>query len=67
MNLWFDYIASPVEAVAVKAFALTILQKIAQYYPEIMDEVKIIIEDQWEVESPAFKSRAKKFVAALNP
>ncbi|HKG70086.1 MAG TPA: hypothetical protein VKA92_14530 [Segetibacter sp.] len=67
MNLCFDYIASPVEAVAVKAFALTILQKIAQFYPEIKDEVKIIIEDRWEVESPAFKSRAKKFLAAFNP
>lgn len=67
MNLCFDYIASPTEAVAVKAFALTILQKIAQYYPEIKDEVKIIIEDRWEVESPAFKSRAKKFLAAFNP
>jgi len=67
MNLCFDYIASPVEAVAVKAFALTILQKIAQFYPEIKDEVKIIIEDRWEVESPAFKSRAKKFLATFNP
>ena len=67
MNLCFDYIASPAEAVAVKAFALTILQKIAQFYPEIKDEVKIIIEDRWEVESPAFKSRAKKFLAAFNP
>ena len=67
MNLCFDYITSPAEAVAVKAFALTILQKIAQFYPEIKDEVKIIIEDRWEVESPAFKSRAKKFLAAFNP
>lgn len=66
MNLCFDYIASRVEAVAVKAFALTILQNLAHYYPEIKDEVKIIIEDQWKVESPAFKSRAKKFLAAFN-
>ncbi len=67
MNLCFDYIASPDEAAAVKAFALTILQNLAQYYPEIKDEVKIIIEDRWEVESPAFRSRAKKFLASLKP
>lgn len=65
MNLCFDYIASLTEAAAIKAFALTILQNLAQYYPEIKDEVKIIIEDRWEVETPAFKSRAKKFLAAL--
>lgn len=63
MNLCFKYISSPAEASAVKAFALTVLQNLAQVYPEIKDEVKIIIEDRWEVESPAFKSRAKKFLA----
>lgn len=67
MNVCFDYITSPAEAAAIKAFALTILQYLAQYYPEIKDEVKIIIEDQWEVESPAFKSRAKQFLSAFNP
>lgn len=65
MNLCFDYITSPDEPAAVKAFALTILQNLAQSYPEIKDEVKIIIEDRWEVESPAFRSRAKKFLADL--
>jgi hypothetical protein len=64
MSICFDYIASPTEAAAIKAFALTILQKLAKHYPEIKDEVKIIIEDRWEVESPAFKSRAKKFLAS---
>ncbi len=66
LNLCFDYIASPSEAAAVKAFALTVLQNLAQYYPEIKDEVKIIIEDRWEAETPAFRSRAKKFMAASN-
>ncbi len=65
MNICFDYIASPLEAAAVKAFALTILQNLTQYYLEIKDEVKIIIEDRWEVESPAFRSRAKKFLGSL--
>lgn len=64
MDLCFKYIASPSEAPAVKAFALTILQNLAQYYPEIKTEVKTIIEDRWEIESPAFRSRAKKFLTA---
>lgn len=64
MNLCFGYITSTDEAAAIKAFALAILQNLTYYYPEIKDEVKIIIEDRWEAESPAFRSRAKKFLAA---
>jgi hypothetical protein len=44
MNLCFDYIASPVEAVAVKAFALTILQKIAQYYPRLRMKLRLLLK-----------------------
>ena len=62
LNICFDYIMSMSEPPAVKAFALTILQKLALHYPEIKDEVKIIIEDRWEAESPAFRSRAKAFL-----
>lgn len=62
LNICFDFIMSMSEPPAVKAFALTILQKLALQYPEIKDEVKIIIEDRWEVESPAFRSRAKAFL-----
>lgn len=62
MAMCFDYITSMSEAPAVKAFALTILQNLALRYPEIKDEVKIIIEDRWENETPAFRSRAKAFL-----
>ena len=63
MKLCFDYISSSTEAPAVKAFSLTILQNLAHAYPEIKEEVRIIIEDRWNVETPAFKSRAKRFLA----
>lgn len=64
MNLCFGYITSAKEAPANKAFAITILEGMSQHYPEIKDEVKIIIEDRWETETPAFRSRAKKFLQA---
>ena len=64
MKLCFDYISTPTEAPAVKAFALTILQNLAQTYPDIKEEVKIIIENRWEAETPAFRSRAKKFLTS---
>ena len=62
MNICFDYIASSTEAVAIKAFSLTILQNLSKQYPEIKQELKTIIEDRWNYETAAFKSRAKKIL-----
>jgi len=65
MNLCFDYISSPVEAAAVKAFSLTILENLSGQYPEIKTELKTIIEDRWDFESPAFHARARKILKKL--
>ena len=65
MNTCFEYIHSPDEAVAVKAFALTVLENLSKQYPEIKSELKTIIEDRWDYESAAFKSRAKKILKDL--
>ena len=65
MNLCFDYISSPDEAAAVKAFSLTILENLSKEYPEIKPELKTIIEDRWNYESAAFHSRAKKILKKL--
>ena len=62
MNLCFDYIISPSEKVAVKAFSLTILENFSNQYPEIKQELKTIIEDRWDFETTAFKSRAGKIL-----
>jgi hypothetical protein len=65
MNLCFDYISSPDEAAAVKAFSLTILENLSNQYPEIKPELKTIIEDRWDYESAAFHSRARKILKKL--
>jgi len=62
MDLCFNYVSSPNEPVAVKAFSLTILQNLSTDYPEIKNELKLIIEDRWPHETAAFHSRAKKFL-----
>ena len=62
MEICFNYVESPKEAVAVKAFSLTILSKLAKKYPEIIPEIKLLIEEQSMQQSAAFKSRAKKFL-----
>lgn len=62
MNYCFDYLNAPQEKVAVKAFSLTVLQNLARLYPDIRQELKTIIEDRWEQETPAFRSRASKII-----
>jgi hypothetical protein len=62
MDICFGYVASPAEAVAIKAFSLTVLGNLAKQYPEIVPEIKLLIEDQLPHQTPAFKSRAKMFL-----
>lgn len=65
MNACFEYISSPTEKPAIKAFSLTVLQNLSGQYPEIKQELKTIIEDRWDHETAAFRSRAKKILNKL--
>lgn len=65
MNACFGFIETPATPAAIKAFSLTILFRLSDIYPEIRQELKLIIENNWETESPAFKSRARKILSAL--
>ena len=62
MEICFEYLESPNEAVAIKAFAINTLAKLAKKYPEISPEVKLLIEDQISHQSAAFKVSAKRFL-----
>lgn len=66
MDICFRYISSPTEAVAIKAFSITVLQKLAKLYPEIINEIKLIIEERWDYETVAFKTRAKKLLKEIS-
>jgi hypothetical protein len=63
MDICFRFIEDPKEAVAVKAFSLTVLGNLAQQYPAILPELKTIIELQWPHQTAAFKSRARQVLA----
>ncbi|MEP6949220.1 MAG: hypothetical protein ABI863_08105 [Ginsengibacter sp.] len=65
MEICFKYLESPGEAVAIKAFSLTVLGRLAKKYPEIVPEIKLIIEEQLPHQTAAFKSRAKNFLEAF--
>jgi hypothetical protein len=62
MDACFQFIESPATAVAIKAFSLTTLFNLSRQYPEIIPELKLIIEDKLEHETAAFKSRARKIL-----
>lgn len=58
----FEYLANKKEAIAVKVFSMTVLQKIAKGKPELQKELRLILEDQLPYAGPAFQSRAKKII-----
>jgi hypothetical protein len=62
MKICFDYLENPAEAVAVKCFSLTVLEKLSKKYPEILPELKLIITEQLENAAAGFKSRAFKIL-----
>lgn len=62
MDACFDIITTHSAPVAIKTFSLTTLYNLSKNYPEIKPELKMIIEDNFENETAAFKSRGKKIL-----
>jgi hypothetical protein len=66
MTICFEFITSPGMAPAIKANALSVLYQLAETHPEIRQELLFIIQDQYENESPAFRSRANRIIKRMN-
>lgn len=65
MSACFEFVCTPGTPIAVKAFSLTVLEHLAEVYPEIKPELKVIIEERWDHETAAFRSRARKIMKKL--
>lgn len=67
---FFDYgmklLRNVKEPVANKVFTMTVLFKIASPYPELLNELKLVIETQLNYEKPGFKSRGLKTLALID-
>ncbi len=63
MDMCFNYIQNIAEKPSIKVFALVVLENLSKIYPEIKDELRLILETQMPHESAGFKSRAKKLLA----
>ena len=65
-DLCFKFLDSATEPVAVRVFAMSVLLKIVLVYPELKDELKVMIEDHMPYGSAGFKSRGRKILKELN-
>ncbi|MCB0631186.1 MAG: hypothetical protein R2824_19205 [Saprospiraceae bacterium] len=64
-DLCFRYLMDVNEPVAVRVHAMSVLWNICRKEPELSQELKLIIEDQWEYASAGFRSRGRKILKAI--
>ena len=64
-EICFNFLASGVEPVAVKAFSMTVLYNITLKEPELANELKLHIEQLLPFGSAGIKSRGRKILAKL--
>ncbi len=62
----FGYLADPKEAVAIKAFIMSVLYNITKNYPDMKNELKLLIEGQLDTGSAGFINRGNKILKALD-
>lgn len=61
-DLCFRFLADPQEAVAIRAFSMTVLDKICERVPELRPELRLLIEEHLPHASAAFQNRGRKIL-----
>jgi hypothetical protein len=62
----FEFLNNYNSPIAVKVFAMTVIYNLSKKHPEIQNELKLSLENQFEHASAGFKSRATKILNKLN-
>ena len=64
LNHAFNFLQNEKETVAVRAFSMTVIQRISVHYPELRNELKLILAHALAHQelSPGFINRAKKIL-----
>lgn len=65
IEMCFSFLNSQQEAIAVKTFSMSILERLTLKYPDLTTELYVSIEDQLPHQSTAFKSKGKKILKNL--
>lgn len=66
LEVAFDFLQDRKQPVAVRVFSMTVIEQIAAFKPELLRELKLIIEDEMPYSSAAFQSRGSKVLKKLN-
>ena len=66
IDIAFHLLQDKRETIAVKVFAMTVLENLSVKSPELGQELRIILEDQLPYAGPAFRSRASKILKRLS-
>ncbi|PHN03565.1 hypothetical protein [Flavilitoribacter nigricans] len=64
-DISFQLLTDPREPAAIRVFAMTVIWNICTHVPELKQELKLIIEDQWEHATAGFRSRGRKILQAM--
>lgn len=62
MDTCFRLVEKQSSPVAIKALALENLLNLSKFYPEIKDEMKLIIEEKWDNETAAFRAKGRRIL-----
>jgi len=63
----FDLLNDRSRPIAIRVFAMTVIFNLSKLYPELRQELRLIIESELDEEvKPAFKSRGIKILKALH-
>jgi hypothetical protein len=65
-DICFTFLQDKKEPIAIRVFSMTVLANIAQRNPDLKRELKLIIEDEIPLASPAYLSRARKVLKLLD-
>lgn len=65
-DICFEYLASPKEAIATRVFAMEVLYEICKKEPDLVPELKLLIEEHYANGSAGFKSKARKVLKGIS-
>lgn len=61
----FQYLNTPGTPIAIQAFSMTVLARIAQQQPDMRNEVKLVVQQMMPYGSAGIKSRASRVLKEL--
>lgn len=62
----FDFLSSPSAPIAVRAYSMTVLARIAGREPDLRRELRLVIEQQLPYGSPGIRAHARKVLKGLD-